>query len=49
MTLFFEGFQAQNVLILFLFSMKDSYLVKLKITPAVNIKLYTSMEHPNTS
>ena len=32
---FFEGFRPQNVLI-FLFSMKDSYLLIAKITPGVN-------------
>ena len=33
MLLFFEGFQRQNVLILFLVFLKDPYLVTAKITP----------------
>ena len=36
MFLFFEGFQFQNVLILFLFSVKHSYLLTAKIALDVN-------------
>ena len=36
MFLFFEGFQPQNVVILFLFFIKHSYLLGVKITPDVN-------------
>ena len=39
MFLFFEGFQPQNVLILFLFSIKHLYLLTAKITPGVNNSL----------
>ena len=36
MSLFFEGFQPQNSLILLLFSMKHSYRLMAKVTPDVN-------------
>ena len=36
MFLFLEGFQPQNVCILFLFFLKQSYLLMAKITPNVN-------------
>ena len=36
MFLFFEGFQPQNVLILFLFFMKHSYLLMATVTSDVN-------------
>ena len=36
MFLFFKGFQLQNVLILFLFSLIHSYPLTAEITPAVN-------------
>ena len=32
----FEDLQPQNVLIMFLFSMKHSYVLMVKITPGVN-------------
>ena len=32
----FEGLQLQNVFIMFLFSMKHSYLLMVKISPRVN-------------
>ena len=37
--LIFEGFQPLNILILFLFSMKHSYLWTAQITPDVNDSL----------
>ena len=36
MFLFFEGFQSQNVVILFLFFIKHFYRLGVKITPDVN-------------
>ena len=39
MFLLFEGFQPQNVLILFLFSMENSCLLMVEITPLVNDSL----------
>ena len=36
MFLIFKGFQPQNNLILFWFSMKHAYLLTAKITPNVN-------------
>ena len=50
MFLFFEDFKPQNVLILFLFSMKHFYLFiqlrYLNITLEEYIKLYALIEHP---
>ena len=53
--LFFEAFQPQNVVILFLFSLKHSYLLTMKIIPDLSNyllrskRLYTPLEHPITS
>ena len=33
---FFKGFQRQNIFIMFLFSMKNSYLLTTKTIPDVN-------------
>ena len=38
--LFSEGLQAQNFLIMFLFSMKNSYLFMAKSTPDINNSLW---------
>ena len=43
LNVFFQGFQPQSVLIVFLLSMKHSYLLTAKNTPDVNNSLYFYM------
>ena len=45
MFLFFESFQSQNVFILFLFSLKHSYLLVAKITLDINDYYFVSRKN----